>query len=203
MTERKRLFVDTKSGKKDRIETIKWAAQNNYDTLVFPLAECFSGLHREYVKLIKKYELTIEAGGRELSLLLPRKLFMFHSDLFRMEQGKRKKKHHFCPTNPKTTAIITENAQKLFSCSMQIVTPKRVFHLLPDEGHETTWCACPACRAFSPAEQNIIAVNSAADVLAKLDPDARISFLDLNNEPEKAGITPRKNMFKLTNVTKS
>jgi len=203
MTERKRLFIDTKSGKKDRIETIKWAAQNNYDTLVFPLAECFQGLHREYVKLIKKYELIIEAGGRELSLLLPRKLFMFHSELFRMEQGRRKKKYHFCPTNPKTTAIITENAQNLFARSMEIVTPKRIFHLLPDEGHENTWCACPACRAFSPAEQNIIAVNSAADVLAKLDPDARISFLDLNNEPEKAGISPRKNMFRLTNVTKN
>jgi len=203
MAERKRLFVDAKSGKKDRIETIKWAAQNNYDTLVFPLAECSSGLNREYVKLIKKYELTIEAGGRELSLLLPRNLFMFQSDLFRMEQGKRQRKYHFCPTNPKTTAVIAENAQTLFANSMQTVTPKRIFHLLPDEGHENTWCACPACRAFSPAEQNIIAVNSAADALAKLDPDARISFLDLNNEPEKAGITPRKNMFRLTNITKN
>jgi hypothetical protein len=201
MAERRRLFLDAKSGRKDKIEIIKWAAQNNYDTLVFPLTECFSGLHREYVKLIKRYELTIEAGGRELSTLLPRNLFTFHRDLFRMEQGRRKKKYHFCPTNPKTTALITESAQKLFTRSLQTVTPKRIFHLLPDEGHDNTWCACPACRAFSPAEQNIIAVNSAADVLAKLDPDARISFLDLNNEPEKAGITPRKNMFKLVNVT--
>jgi hypothetical protein len=201
MAERRRLFLDAKSGRKDIIESIKWAAQNNYDTLVFSLAECYSGLHREYVKLIERYELNIEAGGRELSLLLPRNLFMFHRDLFRMEQGRRKKKHHFCPTNPKTTAVITESARNFFTRSIQTVKPKRIFHLLPDEGHENTWCACPACRAFSPAEQYMIAVNSAADVLAKLDPDARISFLDLNNEPEKAGITPRKNMFRLMNVT--
>ncbi|MDR0301546.1 MAG: hypothetical protein LBI04_04435, partial [Treponema sp.] len=163
MAERKRLFLNTKAGKKDRIETIKWAAQNNYDTLVFPLLECYAGLHREYIKLIKRYELTIEAGGRELSLLVPRKLFMFNHDLFRMEQGRRKKKYHFCPTNPKTTAIIKENAQILFSRCLQTVTPRRVFHLLPDDGHENTWCACPACRAFTPAEQHIIAANSAAD----------------------------------------
>ena len=197
MTERKRLFVEKKAGKKDRIETIKWAAQNNYNTLVFPLAECSAGLHREYVKLIKKYELTIEAGGRELSLFVPRNLFMFHSELFRMEQGKRKKKHHFCPTNPKTTAAIAENAQKIFERSMQVVTQRRVFHLWPEEGHENTWCACPACRAFSPAEQYIIAVNTAADVLAKLDPNARLSFLDYGEETGKTGIVPRKNMFKV------
>jgi len=196
MAERKRLFVEKKAGKNDRIETIKWAAQNNYNTLVFSLAECSEGLHREYVKLIKKYELVIEAGGRELSILLPRSLFMFHKELFRMEQGKRKKKHHFCPTNPKTTAVIAENAQKIFERSMQIVTPRRVFHLWPEEGQENTWCACPACRAFSPAEQYIIAVNTAADVLEKLDPNARLSFIDYG-EDGKSGIAPRKNMFKV------
>jgi hypothetical protein len=84
---------------------------------------------------------------------------------------------------------------------MKAVTIPRIFHLLPDEKYENTWCACPACRAFSPAEQNIIAVNSAADALAALDPDARISFLDYNNEPEKATVPPRKNMFCLMNVT--
>jgi hypothetical protein len=197
MAERKRLFMDKKAGRKDRIETIKWAATNGYDTLVFPLAECYKGLNREFIKLIKRYELNIEAGGRGLSLLLPRNLFMFHRDLFRMEQGKRKKKFHFCPTNPKTTAIITENAQKLFARSLQVVTQRRIFHLWPDEGHENTWCACPACRAFSPAEQYVIAVNCAADALAKLDPNARLSFLDLGDEPDKAGIAPRKNMFKV------
>lgn len=197
MAERKRLFMEKKAGRKDRIESIKWAAQNNYDTLVFPLAECFKGLHREYIKLIKQYELNVEAGGRELSLFVPRNLFLFHRELFRMEQGRRKKKYHFCPTNPKSTAVITENAQKIFESSLQVVTQRRVFHLWPEEGHENTWCACPACRAFSPAEQYIIAVNTVADVLAKLDPNARLSYLDYGEEQGKTGIAPRKNMFKV------
>jgi len=197
MGERKRLFVNVKSGRKDRIETIKWAATNDYDTLVFPLIECFKGLRSEYVKLIKRYSLNIEAGGCELSMMLPRNLFMFHKDLFRMEHGRRKKKHHFCPTNPKSTAVIAENAQKIFESSMQFVTQRRVFHLWPEEGHENTWCACPACRAFSPAEQYIIAVNTVADVLAKLDPNARLSYLDYGEEQGKTGILPRKNMYKV------
>ena len=190
---RKRLFLKSKTNRKERIEIIRWAAGNGYDAVVFSLNE---NIKSEYIKLANHYGLKIEAGGSELSLLVPRKLFVFHRGLFRMEQGKRKKDHHFCPTNHRSTACIAEHAQKLFARSMQIVSIPRVFHLLPDEGFEDVWCSCPACRAFSPAEQNIIAVNSAADILAKLDPDARLSFLDFGNEPpEKAGVAPRNNMF--------
>jgi len=73
------------------------------------------------------------------------------------------------------------------------MTVPRVFNLLPDKGNENSWCACPACRAFSPSEQNIIAVNTAADVLLKLDPDALIIYHDYGTEPEEEGITARKN----------
>ena len=195
------MFIDAKTSTKDRVEIVKWAANNNYDALVFPLGEKLS-VKSVYIKLAKRYELVIEAGGHDLSLLLPRRLFLFNRDLFRMVQGKRKKLCHFCPTNPKSTEIIKEQAQHLFARFMPIVTAPRIFHLLPDKGHETTWCACPACRAFSPAEQYIIAVNSAADALAQLDDEARLSFLDFDTEPEapqlqSTGIAPRKNMFRI------
>ncbi|MDR0323875.1 MAG: hypothetical protein LBI12_05455 [Treponema sp.] len=193
---RKRIFIDRKTGTKEKIDIIKRAAENKYDAVVFSLFEKFNA-NNICIKLAKHYGLNIEAGGHELSLLLPKRLFFFHRDLFRMEQGKRKNGHHFCPTNPKTIFIIKEKAKVLFSRSMQTVTTPRIFHLLADEGHESIWCACPACRAFSPAEQNIIAVNSAADVLAGLDPDARLSFFDYNVEPEEEGVEPRKNMFLL------
>ena len=198
--ERKRLFIDKKNSAKEREEIIKWAAENMYDTVVFSLGDrFFKGAigNPKYVKLIKRHSLIIEAGGRDFPLLLPRRLFFLHRDLFRMEQGKRKQAHHFCPTNPKTTAIITERARYLFARAMQKVTPPRIFHFIPDEGHETTWCACPACRAFSPAEQNIIAINTAAGALAKLDPEARLSYYNFGTEPEAEGITPRENTFRL------
>jgi hypothetical protein len=209
--ERKRLFIVKKTGAKERIKIVKWAAKNKYDALVFSLGDkFFTGSHgAEYVKLAKRYALVFEAGGCDLSLLLPRRLFTFHRDLFRMEEGKRKKNGHFCPTNPETTFRAAERARYYFSRAMAHMTIPRVFHLLPDEGHENTWCACPACRAFSPDEQNIIAVNTAADALVKLDQNARLSFFspavepeadepEANvNEPVSRGITPRKNMFRL------
>ena len=194
--ERKRLFINKKTGTKERIEIIKWAANNNYDALVFPLQEKLSA-GNALIKLAKRYELIIEEGGHELSLLLPRRLFLFNRDLFRMEQGKRKSRCHFCPTNPKTTAIITQRAHKLFARSLQTVTAPRIFHMFPDEGQENTWCACPACRAFSPAEQYLISVNSAADALARIDPNAQLGFFDYGAESPSAGVKPRGNMFRL------
>jgi hypothetical protein len=202
MAARKRLYLDRKAGPRHRAEMIKWAANDHYDTVVFSLREKLKP-NSKILKLAKRCSLNIEAGGCDFSLFVPRKLFFFHKELFRMEQGRRKAKHHFCPTNPKTTAVIKENAEKILSGFMQILTEPRVFNLLPDKGHENTWCACPACRAFSPAEQNIIAVNTVADVLAKLDPQARLVFRDIGEEKEtspadkaQSGISPRKNMIK-------
>ena len=192
--DRKRIFIDKKTTPGRRADIVKWAAQHNYDTIVFPLNEKINA-KSEYIKLAKKYELNIEAGGHELSLLLPRRLFIFHPGLFRMEQGKRKSRWHFCPTNPKTTKIITERVKNLFTQSMQITTQPRIFHLLPEKGYESTWCSCPACRAFSPSEQNIIAVNCAADALAKLDPSAKLSYIEFDETSAASSVAPRKNMF--------
>ena len=218
--ERKRLFIGRKTTAKERLETVNWAVDNKYDTLVFSLNDRFfkRRVNAEYAKLAKKHGFFIEAGGSDMSLLLHRRFFLFHRDLFRMELGKRSSNHHFCPTNPETTSRITARARFLFSRAMVFMTEPRIFHLLPDEGNEQTWCACPACRAFTPAEQNLIAVSSAADALLGLDPDARLSFLDLYMEPETndpqvdepedfepqvfepqvRGIAPRKNMFRLS-----
>ena len=197
---RKRLFIDKKTGAKERLNIVKFAVDNKCDTLVFSLDDkFFKGGNRKlkYIKLMKQHSFTVEAGGRDFSLLLPRRMFLFHRDMFRMEQGKRKADHHFCPTNPKTTAIAGKRAYNLFARILREVTIPRIFHLIPDEGHETAWCACPACRAFSPAEQNIIAVNTAAGALEKLDSEALIFYHDFGADPVAEGITPGKNTFRL------
>jgi len=194
--ERKRLFINKKTGAKERLNIVKLAVENGCDALVFSLDDRLfksGSMKQKYIKLAKQYSLSIEAGGRDFSLLLPRRLFMFHSDLFRMVKGKRKADHHFCPTNPRTTALVKERARVLFNRAMSKMTVPRVFHLLPDKENENSWCACPACRAFTPAEQNIIAVNTAADALLNLDPDALIIYHDYGIEPEAEGIAARKN----------
>jgi hypothetical protein len=193
---RKRLFISRKTGSGERAKIIKWAIENGYNTLVFPLDDkFFRGWGGKYIKLAKRFAFYIEAGGHDLPLLLPRHLFLFNRGLFRMEQGKRKMNTHFCPTNPKTISIITKRAKKLFIRAMQKATPDRVFHLLPDEDCENIWCQCPPCRAFRPVDQYMIAVNTTADVLAKLDPQAKLSYIDFDTEPEAARIRPKKNMI--------
>ena len=194
---RKRLFIDKKTGARERFKLIKLALENECNTLVFSLDDPFftsKNRNRKYIKLAVTYALNIEAGGRDLSLLVPRSMFLFNRDLFRMAQGKRKASHHFCPTNPKTTNLIAQRTYKLFDRAMQYTTSPRVFHLLPDEKHEDTWCQCPACRAFLPVEQYIISINAAADVLAKLDRDACIMYVDFDPEPEAARVKPRGNL---------
>jgi len=193
---RKRLFIKKYTSIIEREKIIKLAVENECNTLVFSMDDgYFRSKNTLYTKLIKYYNLNIEAGGRDLHLLLPRRMYFFHSDMFRMEHGKRKLMHHFCPTNPKTISVISERARNFLTLVLPKVTAPRIFHLLPDEVHQNTWCACPACRAFRPAEQYIIAVNTASDELAKLDPAAKLAYIDFDPEPEAARVKPRKNMF--------
>ena len=194
---RKRLFIDAKTSPREREKMIYLALENGCNTLVFSLDDIYfksKFKSKKYIKLITNYNINIEAGGRDLSLLMPKSMFVADREMFRMDQGIRKADHHFCPTNPKTISVITERANSLFSAVLQKVKPPRYFHILPDEGCESTWCACPPCRAFSPAEQYLIAVNTAADVLAKLDHEAKIIYVDYDTEPDAEGIAPKKNV---------
>jgi len=194
---RKRLFIDIKASEREREKTIYLAIENECNTLVFSFNDNYfksDNKKQKYTKLISNYALNIEAGGRDLSLLVPKQLFLLNHDLFRMAQGRRKADHHFCPTNPQTISTITERANILLSNILYKITTPRILHILPDKNHETTWCACPACRAFSPAEQYLIAVNTVADVLASLDNEAKILYVDFDTEPDAEGISPRPNM---------
>jgi hypothetical protein len=201
---RKRLFISKKTGAKEREKLIRLAVENECNTLVFPLDDIVfrNNVKLKYMKLVKHYSINVEAGGCDFSLFLPRKLFFFNRSLFRMERGKRKISHHFCTTNPKVIEIIAENAHSLFTRAMQVVTTPRIFHLQPDKGHQNTWCACPACRAFRPAEQYLIAINTAADALAKLDPKALVAYINFDTEPESEGIPARKNTMAIEVIGK-
>jgi len=194
--ERKRLFIDIKTSAREREKLINLAVENGCNTVVFSLKDpFFKSKSSKCLKLTKRYALNIEAGGRDLPLLLPKRLFLFQPGLFRMEHGRRKMDRHFCPTNPKTISIIAQRAHFFISRAMEKMDAPRIFHLLPEEGHENTWCQCPACRAFRPAEQYLIAVNTAADVLAQFDSGAQLVYIDFDREPDAARVKPRDNLL--------
>jgi hypothetical protein len=171
----------------------EWAGRNRYDALVIPLEAFVSETQKlkQLEKFAGEYGIALEAGGHELSSLVPRKRFFLHKDYFRMEDGKREKDHHFCPTSPGAIHILGEEAIKLFRAAENI----KVFHLWPDKGAETAWCFCPTCRAFTTQEQNRMGVNAAADVLAALNPDALITFYEKSIADSK--IQMRKNTLKM------
>ncbi|MDR2103305.1 MAG: DUF4838 domain-containing protein [Treponema sp.] len=206
-----RFFMDPRAPLKSRKSRIIWAARNQIDVLIFSFrdailkrkpsrekadrggaspASLFVHPRRILLKLMKSYALQLERGGWELSLLVPRRYFFFHRDFFRMNSGQRLRDHHFCPTNPATIRLIRKQGRALFSANPGV----EVFHLWPDRGYEKTWCSCPTCRAFTPAEQNRIAVNAAADALAAVNPRGRISFYE---EGEGGDIPLRPNTFRI------
>lgn len=172
-----------------------WAARRRYDAVIIPLSAFSSEKSRKKIRLFGKfageYGIALEAGGRELSSLVPRKNYFLHRDYFRMAEGKRKREHHFCPTNPGSIKLVGREAEKIFRSAGEA----KIFHLWPDRGAETIWCSCPSCRAFSPQEQNRIAVNTAADVLAPINPSARISFYEQSDEG--VNIPLRKNLTRM------
>jgi hypothetical protein len=210
LNDKRRVIINKKIKKAQWSSFFNWAAGNNFNVLIIPLGNYSyfknknSGL---FMKMAERNNMEIEAGGHDLSLFIPRRLFFFHSDMFRMDSGRRKLKIHFCPTNPKTIEYLKKQAAKLFT-ELQGLSAEPVLHIWPEHRKENIWCSCPACRAFSPGEQNLIAVNSIADALAKINPAARVSYLDLSeNSPQGPdtekngqGITARSNAFALKSV---
>ena len=174
-----------------------WAGKNNFQAIIIPLAVFALSKNKKKLGHLKKClsedGIILEAGGRELSSLVPRRHFLFHRDYFRMDEGIRKKDSHFCATNPAAISIIGKEGEKLFRAADEI----NVFHLWPQE---TAWCSCPSCRAFTRDEQYRIGINAAADVLAKVNPGAIIVFYE-NENPENpeagAKIPLRKNTYRI------
>jgi hypothetical protein len=198
---RRRIVIGKKTARKERNALIRWAARNRIDALVFSLDDRI--LRRPEggkspLGLAERYALIIEAGGWDLSRLVPRRYFFFHHDLFRMDSGKRVRRFNFCPTNPRTIALLKKQGRRRIGAVLRLHPGIETFHLWPDRGHETAWCSCPACRAFSRSEQNRIALCAAADALAELAPAARLSFLEeAGDDPQETAAPPRPNLFRL------
>jgi hypothetical protein len=229
---RRRLIVPPHVSDREIPALYLWAARNRVDALVFSLRDNRfrraprTARRKAAAELLKDWGFIIERGGWDLSFLIPRPYFFFKRDLFRMEGGRRKKAHHFCPTNPQTISLIQLRIaallkrQKLWYGAGRSGTerdrveqaraepqgpgpyPRRIYHLWPDRGAERLWCACPACRAFSPREQIRLAVNTAAALIAKQDPQAFVSCWEKDEDPAEqlpggSEITPGPNVFTL------
>ncbi|MDR0561230.1 MAG: DUF4838 domain-containing protein [Spirochaetaceae bacterium] len=212
-TIRRRLLFGREGPAKKWKSLILWAVRNQIDTLVFSIRSAIpdkdvkgenffsksfqktfkkiAGSPQELLELAESYAMTIELGGWDLSLFVPRRYYLFNREIFRMDGGKRDKEYNFCPTSPDTIKLLQSESAKVFRSHPEIL----VYHLWPDFGHEKAWCSCPTCRAFTVEEQNRIAVNAVADALAQVNPQGRISYYE--NPPRKGDIEVRPNLFRV------
>jgi hypothetical protein len=175
-------------------ERVVWAAKNAVDEIILSLSPAYPlSRNQEIERLAASYHLDTARGGFELSLLVPRSLFFFHKDLFRMDGGKRQKAYNFCASNHKTQELIEESAARFFA---RYQGTKSYYLFADTVDGEEPWCSCPACRAFCFEEQKIMALRAAARALAAADSTARIYWRPLAQE--KTTVVPAANMSAAT-----
>ncbi|NLJ10879.1 MAG: DUF4838 domain-containing protein [Treponema sp.] len=201
LSEQKRLFIGEVEFERDSDRWIPWAKEHGFTTIIlYPVDELFTlermgdhvtGRRRKLIELAHQYQLKIEEGGFCLSRFLPRRLYMNNRELFRMVEGRRVADINFCPTNPDTLEIVAAQARRFF----QRRSDQQVFHLWPDKGPHEGWCSCPTCRAFTPYEQSLIAINALAAILLDTGSTAHLSYLVPDNT--ESTIRCRPNMFPL------
>lgn len=167
---------------------VRWAARNRYNTIFIhvipgPLALGAAPVKQwvkkkaAAMKLLEEYGMTVEYGGHGLSSFLPRKEFKKHPGMFRMEAGKRTDAYNFCPSSREGAAVIQKNAESFFREHPGI----DVYHIWPDDILGGGWCSCELCKKYSPSEQALMAVNTVAEVLKKVNPGAQVSFLSYHD----------------------
>jgi len=196
------LIVGHYAFMKDVEDWIIWAAHNRLNTIFLhviddPLAlgaapESQWQAHKATaVALARQRGMTIEHGGHGLTALLPRKLFKQMPTAFRYHNGKRTPDHNFCPTNAEGLAVIRRNAETHFRAHPEV----DVLHLWPDDIPGGGWCECERCRVYTPGEQSLMAINTIAEVLERVNPKAQVAFLAYHDtEDVPAKVIPRRNV---------
>ena len=121
----------------------------------------------QHAALAATLGIRLEVGGHGMASLLPRDLFATQPELFRMFQpedfgGKRTPDSNFCPTNPVTARHVRENfARQLAALPANVYAVHAWADDLPGGG----WCMCSRCRAFTPSDQSLLAMNLQAAVV--------------------------------------
>lgn len=169
-------------------ELIRWAASGKASAVYLADRRRARALDERTAAAARDFGVEIEIDGPRPYALVPRVLFPFKPDLFSMEGGRRSFARGFCPTNPNAIRIAKERAGRFFRAH-----PGAAVYRF--EAASASRCACPACRAFAPAEQTLMAANAVAEALARERPGARLS-VDLGGEETLvAAVAPRENVL--------
>ncbi|MCU0962585.1 MAG: DUF4838 domain-containing protein [Pirellulaceae bacterium] len=148
--------------------------------------------HRsQYLPLLEERRMILEFGGHILPTLVPRTLFDEHPEYFRMNQdGVRTADYNFCPSSGAMT-VLKENAARFFEELPEIT----YFHVWADDLMEGGWCHCPQCQDLKSQDQNMLAMNAMAEVLAGVNAQASLALLAYHDTARPANVLPAPNLF--------
>ncbi len=148
---------------------------------------------RALIDYAHKRGLEIEYELHAATYLLPRELFLEKHKLFRMnEQGARTKKLNFCFTNPETLDIVAENAAALAEA---LYGSNDNFYFWLDDCRGSA-CYCEKCRAYTPSEQQMLAVNAMARAVRERRRQARFAYLAYaDSMPPPERVKPEAGVF--------
>jgi len=181
---------------------IIWAGRNRLNTLFIHATQealalgAVSERHWQSHKdralaLARERGMTIEHGGHGLAGLLPRALFRSLPRAFRYDGVRRTPDYNFCTASAEARRIVQRNAAAHFTAHPEA----DVFHLWADDIPGGGWCACPACRDFTPSEQALRATNMVAEALESVNPSAVLSFLAYHDtEAPPTRVIPKRNV---------
>ncbi len=153
---------------------------------------CRGKVNAEARRLAAEYGLLLEAPGPRPGTLLPRLLILIKPDFFRMEGGRRRLDRCFCPSNPAAIAAAARRAARYFRRRPRADVYRFELPRL-EEGQAL--CSCPACRAFSPREQAIMAANAVAAGLEIAAPGARLLVESWDDDDLEPAVRPRNNIL--------
>lgn len=132
----------------------------------------------------REHGMTLQFGGHHLPAFIRREAFEDHPEWFPVRKGQRDPRYNLCPTCPDALDELRRGAEVFFAR----YPGADVYHAWADDIWGGGWCSCESCDGLSPSDQALIATNAVADVLARVQPDARIAHLayhDTLKPPEK------------------
>lgn len=161
------------------------------NTPIPDLYKTWKPLRDQYLPLMQERQIILEWGGHHMAEMVPRELFASHPEYFRMtKDGKRSNDYNFCPSSG-AIEVLKKNIAPVFAMLPEVT----YFHLYANDLEGGGWCACPKCKNLSPADQNIIAMNAAAEVLEKINPKARLAVCSYHDYEDVPKIIPAPNLF--------
>jgi len=87
--------------------------------------------------------------------------------------------------------VLKENVRGLFAQLPEIT----YFHVWADDLKGGGWCRCDKCTDLPPQDQNVMAMNAVAEVLADVNPDASLALLAYHDTAQVPDVQPASNLF--------